>query len=91
MTASRILGAMLIPPALNYFGVLSWTVVLIAEVVIILVAAWNFDRGRRLGATEPFADSRHPDFPVPLSGDFRQVPMEAIESPADRTGRLGPK
>lgn len=82
---------MLIPPALNWFGVLSWAAVLLAEVVIILVAAWNFDRGRRVGAPDPFPDPRHPDFPVPMSDEFRPWPTEAIETPAERTARLGPK
>jgi hypothetical protein len=91
VTASRILGAMLIPPALSWFGVLGWTAVLVAEVVIILVAAWNFDRGRRPGAPDPFGDPHHPDFPVPMFEDIRPWPMEDIESPADRTERLGPK
>jgi hypothetical protein len=82
---------MLIPPALNWFGVLGWTAVLVAEVIIILVAAWNFDRGRRLGAPDPFGDPRHPDLPGPMSEGVRPWPTEAIETPEERTGRVGPK
>ena len=53
-----ILAALCVPLALGYLGVLPGVVVLIAEVAILLIVAWWFDRGRGPGAaphswTEP--------------------------------------
>ena len=43
-----ILAALSVPLALGYLGVLPGMVVLIAEVAILLIVAWWFDRGRDL-------------------------------------------
>jgi hypothetical protein len=82
--ALLILGALLVPPALAYFGVIGGLVALVAEFVIVFVAAWGIDRGRRLGARDPFLDAAHPDFPVPTAAPIRPNPTEAFESPSDR-------
>jgi len=82
--AVLILAALLVPPALAYFGLIGWQLTLLAEVAILAAAAWNFDRGRRDGAPGPVWDAAKPDFPPPMDG-VRQIPTEAVESPADQT------
>jgi hypothetical protein len=82
--ALLILGALLVPPALAYLGVIGGFVALAAEFVIVFVAAWGIDRGRRLGARDPFLDAAHPDLPVPMGAPIRPNPTEAFESPSDR-------
>jgi hypothetical protein len=82
--AVLILGALLVPPALAYFGVIGGLGAFVADIAILLLAAWNVDRGRRLGARDPFLDASHPDFPVPMGGPVRPNPTEAFESPSDR-------
>ena len=83
--AVLILGAMLVPPALAYFGVIGGFVALVADIAILFVAGWGIDRGRRLGARDPYLDGSHPDFPVPMGGGpVRPNPTEAFESPSDR-------
>jgi len=84
--ALSILGAMLVPVALAYFGVIGGLAALVLAIAILLVAAWNVDRGRRPGAREPFVDAAHPDFPVPMAGPVRPNPTETFESPSDRRG-----
>ncbi len=87
MTALLILGAMVVPLALGWLGLIGWPVILIAEVAIILVAGWRFDRGRPLGAVGPVADVNRAD----MSMDFGNpvvspIPKEVAETPADRLG-----
>ena len=87
--AIRILVALLIPPALGYLGIIGWQLTLIAELSIILLAAWNFDRSRRPGAPGPVWDAARPDFPVQMGGND-PIPTEAVESPANRSNPVRP-
>jgi hypothetical protein len=87
VTALLILGAMVVPIALGWLGLIGWPVILIAEVAIILVAGWRFDRGRPLGAVDPVADANRAD----MSMDFGNpvvspLPKEALQTRADRLG-----
>ena len=79
-----ILAALSVPPALGYLGVLPGMVVLIAEVAILLIVAWRFDRGRGPGARAPFLDQNRPDLTSPMADHTMYAPKEAIERPSDR-------
>jgi hypothetical protein len=88
VTALVILGAFLVPPALGWLGLIGWQVMFIAEAVILAAAAWAFDRGRRLGAPDPFPDANRADVAGQNSGGAPVVaqPKEVVETPADRPG-----
>jgi hypothetical protein len=79
-----ILGGLLIPPILVYIGLIGWLPAVIAEFVILLAAAWNFDRGRRPGAPGPVWDAAAPDFAAPMDG-HREIPTQAVEDPEHRS------
>ena len=81
--AVLILVALLVPAALVYVGVLGWAAGVVATFAVLFLAAWNFDRGRRLGARDPIWDANRPDMAAPLDSD-RQIPTEAVQSPSDR-------
>jgi len=86
--ALLILIGLLIPPILGYVGVIGWQIALLAELVILFAAAWNFDRKRRPGAAGPKWDAAAPDFAAPLMGDqygVHEIPTQAVEDPEDRT------
>jgi len=83
-----ILAALLVPPALAYIGFISLTVMFIADVGILLVAAWRFDRGRALGARDPFLDANRADYSTSFTNPVPPLPAEAIEPPKDRPGRI---
>ena len=82
--ALLILGALFVPPALAYFGVIGGWLALIAEIAILFLAAWNLDRGRRLGARDPFLDRNRADFATPMATNVRPIPTGAVEAPSDR-------
>ena len=88
MTAPLILGAMIVPVVLAWLAVIGWQLLVVAEVVIILAAAWNFDHGRRPGAANPFPDANRADFASPIGGNqlYSPIPKEAVESPSDQLG-----
>ena len=86
--ALLIIGALLIPPALAYLGVISLVVMFLAEIGILLVAAWGIDRNRAVGARDPFLDANRPDFPTSFTNEVPPLPTEAIERPEDRPGRI---
>lgn len=86
--ALLIVAALLVAPALSYLGLVGWPVVIAAEIGILLVAGWWFDRGRALGARDPVGDANHSDFPIPMTAEVWQVPTEGIEPPKDRPGRV---
>jgi hypothetical protein len=79
-----ILAAPFVPLALGYLGVLPGMVVLIAEVAILLIVAWRFDRGRGPGARAPFLDQNRSDLASPMADHTMYAPKEAIERPSDR-------
>ena len=83
-TALLIVAAMVGVAALAIFGVIVGFVALIGEIAIVFVAAWHFDRGRRLGARDPYLDANRADYPVNAGSSIRQVPPEAVQSPSDR-------
>jgi len=83
-SAVLILGAMVGVAALAYLGVVGGFVALIGEIAIVFVAAWLFDRGRRLGARDPYLDANRADYPVNAGSSIRQVPPEAVQGPSDR-------
>jgi hypothetical protein len=86
--ALLILAALLVPPVIAYFGLLPLPVVVLAEIGVLLAAGWWFDRGRAIGARDPFLDGNRPDFPVQSGAEVRPLPTEAIEHPKDRPGAL---
>ena len=83
-----ILIALLIPPALAYLGVIGLGVMFLADIAIVLVAAWRFDRGRVVGARDPFLDANRADFSSSFTNPVPPLPTEAIETPKDRPGTL---
>ncbi len=82
--ALLILAALLVPFVLLYIGVIGWLPALVAELVILFGAAWNFDRGRRPDAPGPVWDAAHPDFAAPMDG-HREIPTQAVEDPEQRS------
>lgn len=88
MMALGILLALLVPPVLAYAGFIGGFVVVIAEIGILLVVAWLFDRGRRVGARDPFLDANRPDYSTSFTNMVPPLPTEAIEQPKDRPGRI---
>jgi len=88
MVALLIIVALLIPPLLAYIGVIGIFVMFVVDVAILLVAAWGFDRGRALGARDPFLDANRPDYASPLTAEVPPLPTEAFEDPKDRPGAL---
>ena len=86
--ALLIIGALLIPPALAYLGVISLFVMFLAEIGILFVAAWGIDRNRAVGARDPFLDANRPDFSTSFTDSVPPPPTEAIEQPKDRPGRI---
>jgi hypothetical protein len=82
--ALLIVAAMVAVAGLAFFGVIGGFVALIGEIAILFVAAWLFDRGRRLGARDPYLDANRADFPANAGSSIRQVPTEAVQSPSDR-------
>jgi hypothetical protein len=82
--ALLILAGMIGVAALAYIGVIGGFVALIGEIAIVLGAAWLFDRGRRLGARDPYLDANRADYPVNAGASIRPVPTEALEGPTDR-------
>jgi hypothetical protein len=81
--AALIVLAIVAVAALAYLGVIGGYVALLGVVAIILIAAWQFDRGRRLGARDPFVDANRADFPANAGSSIRQVPTEAVSTPSD--------
>ncbi|MEO8437283.1 MAG: hypothetical protein ABI562_02415 [Chloroflexota bacterium] len=86
--ALLILAALLVTPVVAYFVQVGWPLFLAAEIGILLVAGWWFDRGRALGARGPVTDPNHSDFPIPSTTEVWQIPTEGIERPRDRPGRV---
>ena len=83
-TALLIVAAMVGVAALAFFGVIGGFVALIGELAVVFVAAWLFDRERRLGARDPYLDANRSDFPTNAGSSIRQVPPEAVQNPGDR-------
>jgi hypothetical protein len=83
-----IIGALLIPPVLAYVGIISLFVMFVAEIGIMLAAAWGIDRHRAVGARDPYLDANRPDISMSLANMNPPRPAEAIERPEDRPGRL---
>ena len=52
----------------------------VADVAILLIAAWRFDRGRKVGARTPYLDENRPDFSSSFTNEFPPLPTEAIET-----------
>lgn len=82
--ALLILDALVVPLWLGYSGILPWGIVVIAEFAILFAAAMGIDRNRRLGARDPLLDANRAEFPVAMMDADPQVPVEAVQSPADR-------
>jgi hypothetical protein len=81
-----ILVALAIPLVLGYLGIIGWQLIVAAEIGILLVVGWRFDRGRKVGARDPFADRNRADFAAPFAATIPPLPKEAIEDPAGRPG-----
>ena len=79
-----ILGALLVPLVLGYLGVIGWPLIIGAEIGILLFVGWRFDRGRALGARDPYSDANRADFASPMGAEIPPLPKEAIELPKDR-------
>ncbi len=86
--ALLILAALLVAPALAFLGVIPLPLVVVADIAILFAAAWWFDRGRALGARDPFLDENRPDLASPMANMDPPRPTEAIERPKDRPGAL---
>ena len=86
--ALLILAALVVAPALAFLGVIPLALVVVAEIAILFAAAWWFDRGRALGARDPFLDANRPDFASPVANWDPPRPTEAIEQPKDKPGAL---
>ena len=86
--ALLIVGALLIPPALAYVGAISLFVMFLADIGILLVAAWGIDRHRAVGARDPFLDANRPDQATSFANEVPPIPAEAFERPEDRPGRI---
>lgn len=84
MVPLLILVALLIPPLLAYLGFISLVLMFIADVAILLVAAWGIDHDRSIGARDPFLDANRPDFSSPFTAMNPPLPTEAFEDPEDR-------
>lgn len=82
--ALLIVAAMIGIAALAYLGVIGGYVPLIAVIAIVLVPGWLVDRGRRLGARDPFLDADRADVPGNAGSIVRQAPPEAFQSPSER-------
>lgn len=83
MTTILILAALATPLALGYLGIIGWQLIVVAEIGVLLFAGWRFDRGRSLGARDPFADPNRADFSAPFTASIPPLPKEAIEDPKD--------
>jgi hypothetical protein len=81
-----ILVALAVPLALGYVGIIGWQLILAAEIGILLFVGWRFDRGRKVGARDPFVDENRPDFAAPFTATVPPLPTEAIEDPHGRPG-----
>ena len=81
-----ILVALAIPLALGFLGVIGWQLILAAEIGILLFVGWRFDRGRKVGARDPFVDGNRADFSAPFTATIPPLPKEAIEDPKDQPG-----
>jgi hypothetical protein len=79
-----ILAALAFPLALGYLGIIGWQLILAAEIGILLVVGWRFDRGRTLGARDPFVDANRADTVAPFTAIVPPLPKEAFEDPRDR-------
>ncbi len=86
--ALLIIGALLIPPALAYLGVISLFVMFLDQIGILFVAGWGIDRGRAVGARDPFLDADPTRNLDVLHRPGPSPPDEAIERPEDRPGRI---
>jgi hypothetical protein len=86
--ALLILAALFVAPTLAFFGVIPLLLVVVAEVAILLAAAWWFDRGRALGARDPFLDENRPDLAASFANYDPPRPTEAIELPKDKPGAI---
>ena len=86
MVPLLILVGLLIPPLLAYLGFISLVLMFIADIAILLVAAWGIDRGRSVGARDPFLDTNRPDYSSPFTAMIPPLPTEAFEDPEDRPG-----
>jgi hypothetical protein len=84
-SATLILAAMMAVAALAYLGVIGGYVAFLGVVAIVLVAAWLFDRGRRLGARAPYLDANRGDYPANAGSSIRPVPSEAVTGPREPT------
>jgi hypothetical protein len=83
-----IIGALLIPPALAYVGAISLFVMFLAEIGVLVVAAWGIDHNRAVGARDPFLDANRPDQATSFTNPVPPIPKEAFERPEDRPGRI---
>ena len=86
--ALLILASLFVAPALAYLGVIPAPLVVVVEIAILFAAAWWFDRGRALGARDPFLDANRPDLASPVANWDPPRPTEAIEQPRDKPGAL---
>jgi hypothetical protein len=86
--ALLILAALFVAPALAFLGLIPLPLVVVAEIGVLFAAGWWLDRGRALGARDPFLDEHRPDFPMPMTAMDPPRPTEAIELPKDRPGAL---
>ena len=81
-----ILAALAVPLVLGYLGIIGWQLIVIAEIGILLFVGWRFDRGRAVGARDPFIDQNRADFAAPFTASIPPLPKEAFEDPEDRLG-----
>ena len=82
-----IVLALTVPLALVLVGVLGILPAIAAEIAILFVAAWAFDRRRRLGARDPYLDANRPDIGAGTIGDT--VVVTSVS--AVRPGSGGPE
>ena len=80
----RILAALAAPLVLGYLGIIGWQLILVAEIGILLFVGWRFDRGRTVGARDPFTDQNRADFAAPFTASIPPLPKEAFEGPEER-------
>lgn len=57
-----ILAAVLALIILGVAKVISLPIALVGILLVLLIAGWRFDRGRRAGAPPPYKDANRPDF-----------------------------
>jgi hypothetical protein len=82
--AILILIALIVPSVLAYMGVIGWMLAGLASIVVLFAAAWGIDRGRKIGARDPFVDQHHADYLTSRGDEIHQAPAEAFQGPSDR-------